>query len=454
MGNFVVAHLQKFNLSDLTGMEKHLDHSGKESKNKDIDKSRTYLNYDVKDVRAQSCNLRNKVRDKVNNRSNNSTKLRKDAVAFCSVVVSASPDFFVGKSPEFVQTYFETASDYLDKQFGNCVCAVVHMDEQTPHMHYVFVPLTQDNELCAKKIVTRYSLTQLQENLPKYLQERGYDVQRGVKDSPRYHIDTTQWKKDELIMEATKEKLISKLNFEPTTVLGKQILSKEHFSSLKNVAVQTVHMIQNKSEANREAYERRKRLENEEKEKIAELQRLQEEQKSQQADIIAKQRSLQQQAEDILTKKAILDGREENLKAEERRQAELTAELERYKQVLELQDKDLELQKLLEDAAADRQAAEMLKKEHERRLLELQSAEDAATERVRAAAKAAVMKEVAAQGSQDYWDAAAMRKLAAENPEMYEKLINAAKAQSLEESQKQAFLELKEKKAHSKDIRK
>ena len=34
------------------------------------------------------------------------------------------------------------------------------MDEKTPHLHLVFVPLTEDNRLCAKEIIgNRANLT-------------------------------------------------------------------------------------------------------------------------------------------------------------------------------------------------------------------------------------------------------------------------------------------------------
>lgn len=36
------------------------------------------------------------------------------------------------------------------------------MDEKTPHLHMVFVPLTEDNRLCAKEIIgNRASLTKV-----------------------------------------------------------------------------------------------------------------------------------------------------------------------------------------------------------------------------------------------------------------------------------------------------
>lgn len=82
-------------------------------------------------------------------------RTRENSVRLVEVLFTATPDFFLGKSPEKIQLYFQTALSFL-KQYqreDTILSAVVHLDEQPPHMHVVFVPLTNDNRLCAKEIV-------------------------------------------------------------------------------------------------------------------------------------------------------------------------------------------------------------------------------------------------------------------------------------------------------------
>ena len=77
-------------------------------------------------------------------------------------LITASPEFFKKKSPKEIQDFFQRAADFLIGRVGkeNIVSAVVHMDEKTPHLHLVFVLLTEDNRLCAKEIiVNRANLT-------------------------------------------------------------------------------------------------------------------------------------------------------------------------------------------------------------------------------------------------------------------------------------------------------
>ena len=80
-------------------------------------------------------------------------RTRKDSTRFVDTLITASPEFFKGKSPKEIQAFFQRASDFLIGRVGreNIVSAVVHMDEKTPHLHLTFVPLIKDNRLCAKE---------------------------------------------------------------------------------------------------------------------------------------------------------------------------------------------------------------------------------------------------------------------------------------------------------------
>ena len=88
-------------------------------------------------------------------------RTRKDSTRFVDTLITASPEFFKGKSPKEIAAYFQRAADFLIDRVGreNIVSAMVHMDEKTPHLHLVFVPLTKDNRLCAKEIIGRTIFT-------------------------------------------------------------------------------------------------------------------------------------------------------------------------------------------------------------------------------------------------------------------------------------------------------
>ena len=78
-------------------------------------------------------------------------KVRKDAVRLVEGIVTASPEFFEGASAEEVRGFFEDALGFCREEFGesNLVHFTVHMDEETPHAHFGFVPL-KDGKLSWK----------------------------------------------------------------------------------------------------------------------------------------------------------------------------------------------------------------------------------------------------------------------------------------------------------------
>ena len=126
-------------------------------------------------------------------------RTRKDSTRFVDTLITASPEFFKKKSPKEIQAFFQRAADFLIGRVGkeNIVSAVVHMDEKTPHLHLVFVPLTEDNRLCAKEIIgNRANLTKWQDDFHAYMVEKYPDLERGESASKtgRKHIPTRLFK--------------------------------------------------------------------------------------------------------------------------------------------------------------------------------------------------------------------------------------------------------------------
>lgn len=126
-------------------------------------------------------------------------RTRKDSTRFVDTLITASPEFFKKKSPKEIQEFFQRAADFLIGRVGreNIVSAVVHMDEKTPHLHLVFVPLTEDNRLCAKEIIgNRANLTKWQDDFHAYMVEKYPDLERGESASKtgRKHIPTRLFK--------------------------------------------------------------------------------------------------------------------------------------------------------------------------------------------------------------------------------------------------------------------
>ena len=126
-------------------------------------------------------------------------RTRKDSTRFVDTLITASPEFFKGKSPQEIQAFFQRGANFLMDRVGreNIVSAVVHIDEKTPHLHLIFVPLTRDNRLCAKEIIgNRANLTKWQDDFYACMAEQYPDLERGESASKtgRRHIPTRLFK--------------------------------------------------------------------------------------------------------------------------------------------------------------------------------------------------------------------------------------------------------------------
>lgn len=195
----LVLHMSKFKKDAIRGIQSHNRRERESHSNPDIDYSRSMGNYDLResapDNYAQA--IQNRIDDLLMVKA-----VRKDAVHMCGLIVSSDKPFFTRMGKEETKRFFEEAAAYLTDFVGkeNVVSAMVHMDEKTPHMHFLHVPVTQDGRLSANSIYTRASLKRLQTDLPIYLQSRGFDIQRGVeqqKGSAKKHLDTREFKQQQ-----------------------------------------------------------------------------------------------------------------------------------------------------------------------------------------------------------------------------------------------------------------
>lgn len=154
-----MAHVEKFQAGALGRVCDHferraeLDH-GYERDN--IDNSRSWLNYNLAPQRSVSqVEFINERIDSLNLKR----RPRKDAVRMCDCVITMPRSFDPSRQREF----FNAAYAFLAQRYGveNVVSAWVHRDETQPHMHFAWVPVTQDGRLSAKNVVNRLELKTL-----------------------------------------------------------------------------------------------------------------------------------------------------------------------------------------------------------------------------------------------------------------------------------------------------
>ena len=197
--SYLVLHMDKFKKEAIRGIQSHNRRERESHSNPDIDYDRSASNYELHESASSNYaeGIQNRIDDLLMVKA-----VRKDAVHMCGLIVSSDKEFFDKLNADETRRFFEEAAAYLTEFVGkeNVISAMVHMDEKTPHMHFLHVPVTSDGRLSANSIYTRASLKKLQTDLPIYLQSRGFDIQRGVEQKPgsaKKHLDTREFKQQQ-----------------------------------------------------------------------------------------------------------------------------------------------------------------------------------------------------------------------------------------------------------------
>ena len=229
--SYAVARMQKMKSGNLGGAYRHNERIFENHSNKDIDPEKTHLNYELTD-RDRSIPYDRQIKQYINDNKISKRALRKDAVLCNEWIITSDKAFFENMSPEQIKNFFETAKNFFAERYGNSniAYAMVHLDESTPHMHLGLVPM-QNGKLSSKSLFgSRDQLNEIQEAFPRYLNEHGYNLQRGESDSKKKHLETAEFKEKQRLLDDTDKKIVDK------TEKLKQ-LEKEKDALLDDIAV-------------------------------------------------------------------------------------------------------------------------------------------------------------------------------------------------------------------------
>lgn len=199
--SMLVARMQKMKADNLIGIGNHNQRKTKNHSNPDIDTSLSNLNYDLVN---RTDNYKKDIENFINENKSTTRAIRKDAVLVNEWIITSDRKFFENLSYEDTEGFFIAAKEYFAENFGeeNIRYATVHLDESTPHLHMGIVPFDEDKKLSAKRVFNREALRNVQEDLPKLLQEKGFDIERGLEGSDRKNLTVPEFKK---LKEAEKE---------------------------------------------------------------------------------------------------------------------------------------------------------------------------------------------------------------------------------------------------------
>ena len=212
MGVFFMAHVAKYTRGGIQGLSNHLDRKTENHSNKDIDVSKSHLNYDLNQNQGDTISRLNERLEQVYCMN------RKDVKAVADWIVTL-PKELEDRPADDQRQFFEATKRFLDKQYGeeNNISANVHMDETTPHMHYAFIPVVYDEKkqrekVSAKLVLTRNHLQKFHEQLDQYLQAEIPQIyERGVVNGQTVGVETVKELKELKTQEKALSEEINKL---------------------------------------------------------------------------------------------------------------------------------------------------------------------------------------------------------------------------------------------------
>ena len=204
--SYAIVRNEKLTRAEVNGKGTHNDRKAKNHTNKDIDPTKTHLNYYIKKNGLTYA----KEFDKYLKENNVQGHLRSNSIIMCQMIFTSDQIFFDKIGEKETKRYFDECYKFICnyKNLGekNIISAVVHLDEGVPHMHLMFVPVvhTKDKDgndidkICARDFWKgRDSYRKLQDAYFNYVKSKNFDLERGmfVEDTDRKHYTVEEYKK-------------------------------------------------------------------------------------------------------------------------------------------------------------------------------------------------------------------------------------------------------------------
>jgi hypothetical protein len=204
--SYAIIRNEKLTRAQAMGAYKHNERKTKNHSNKNIDSSKTELNYYLKKNELSYIKEFDKIKEKYDLKG----QIRSNSNIMCEMVFTSDQKFFDKIGYEESKRYFEESYKFICeyKNLGeqNIISAVVHMDEDTPHMHLLFIPVIHTTDKQGNKIDKvccrdfwkgKNSYRDLQNSYFKHISEKGFKLERGelVEVTNREHYSVQEYKK-------------------------------------------------------------------------------------------------------------------------------------------------------------------------------------------------------------------------------------------------------------------
>ena len=183
-----------------------------------------------------------------------------NSVVADELLFTSDNDFFKGMSKKDIKKWADTCMEFVYEDLGytkeQLLHATVHMDEKTPHLHCVVVPLIKKFDKRTNTLKYTISkknymksgayISELQDKYWQRMNDKGFKLERGNKNSDNEHISIKEFKKitrkldnrmekQNYLMTRDYEILEEKLKTSKPTITGKEVkIDKETYEVLND----------------------------------------------------------------------------------------------------------------------------------------------------------------------------------------------------------------------------
>ena len=204
--SYAIIRNVKYKRENLKGIYRHNERKNYNYSNRNIDKEKSYLNYALKEPMYSY----EKEFDRLKEEYNLKGQIKTVSNIACEYIITSDKEFFEEIGKEETKRYFETAYKFVSKykNLGEkyIMSAQVHMDEETPHMHLVFLPVVHtsdkkgnkiDKLACSEFWKGKDSYRELQNAFYDYMVSYNFNLLRGLpkEETNRQHFDIKEYKK-------------------------------------------------------------------------------------------------------------------------------------------------------------------------------------------------------------------------------------------------------------------
>ena len=200
--SYAIIRNAKYKSENLKGIYRHNERRNTNYSNKNINKDKTYLNYSLKSTQFTYEKEFQRIRKEYNLKG----QVKTVSNIVCEYIITSNKALFETIGEDETRRYFETAykfvCEYKDLGEQYILSAKVHMDEETPHMHLVFIPVVHttdkngnniDKIACSEFWKAKDSYRQLQDAFYKYMVANHFELERG-NPSEKVHLSVEDYK--------------------------------------------------------------------------------------------------------------------------------------------------------------------------------------------------------------------------------------------------------------------